>query len=68
MVSIPTVVMTPPKHPNLSHKIVSAPALAALIAALKPLGPPPTTNTSHFASNGNFLGVSESKTIHVENI
>ena len=60
-VSIPTVVITPPKHPNLSHKMVSAPDRAELMAALNPLGPPPTTKTSHLASRGTFFSVSVSK-------
>ena len=36
MVSIPTVVITPPKHPNFSIRITSAPALLAAKAADKP--------------------------------
>ena len=61
MVSIPTVVMTPPKQPNLSQRMVSAPALALEIAAERPLGPPPTTRTSHLAKMGTFLGVSRNR-------
>ena len=47
MVSIPTVVMTPPKQPNRSSSTTSAPALRAPSAADNPLGPAPTTRTSH---------------------
>ncbi len=44
---MPTVVITPPKHPNLSIRMTSAPALRAARAADSPDGPPPTTSTSH---------------------
>ena len=40
------MVIVPPKHPNLSIRITSAPALAAPIAAESPDGPPPTTKIS----------------------
>jgi hypothetical protein len=44
-VSMPTVVITPPKHPKRSSSIVSAPARRAAIAADSPAGPEPTTRT-----------------------
>ena len=36
IVSMPTVVITPPKHPNFSIRITSAPALLAARAADNP--------------------------------
>eukprot|EP00038_Savillea_parva_P007678 m.171810 g.171810 ORF g.171810 m.171810 type:complete len:338 (-) comp13428_c0_seq1:398-1411(-) len=53
-VSIPTVVMTPPKHPYRSRRIVSAPVRRAASAADSPAGPAPTTSTSHVSSTGIF--------------
>ena len=44
---------------HLSQIMVSAPALAALMAALNPLGPPPTTKTEHLAKTGTCFGSSE---------
>ena len=55
-VSIPHSVMVPPKHPYRSITITSAPARAALMAALSPAGPAPTTSTSHSASTGITRG------------
>ena len=43
----------------LSQIMVSAPALAELMAALNPLGPPPTTKTEHLAKTGTCFGSSE---------
>ena len=56
MVSIPTVVMTPPKHPNFSMRMTSAPALLAAKAADRPEGPPPTTSTSHLLKEKSYKG------------
>jgi hypothetical protein len=44
-VYIPTVVITPPKHPYFYIISVCAPARLDAIAADKPAGPPPTTIT-----------------------
>lgn len=60
-VSIPTVVIVPPKHPYLSHNTTFnvESTLAHANAALNPAGPLPTTNTSHSHNTGTLLGGSK---------
>jgi hypothetical protein len=48
---MPTVVITPPKHPKRSSSIVSAPARRAAIAADSPAGPEPTTRTCNMSQD-----------------
>ena len=52
---MPTVVITPPKHPNFSMIVTFPPARLAAMAAESPAGPPPTTRISQRAQTGTFL-------------
>mmetsp|Transcript_34069 Transcript_34069/g.90801 ORF Transcript_34069/g.90801 Transcript_34069/m.90801 type:complete len:214 (+) Transcript_34069:1190-1831(+) len=54
-VSMPTVEITPPKHPNRSTNKTSAPAFLAAMAAESPDGPPPTTRTWQRSKTGTSL-------------